>query len=646
MLTSNLKKIIDEKWNNCWPVSNLRPVAILDLICYIFFVKKLDDRDLITKNLSSLKSGHFILTKEMEEFTWATLKDMDAQSIHNLFTKQYGIIDLMSEYGQSGFSYSEYFRTSLLLKPTPKLLLNVIEIINLIESCDSATQSSIVEYLLSKAENVQKEAQFVPQFISRLMISLSEPGADDFICDISAGNGSFLINAAEYIQNKDSIFKPDLSSRLKGLESNASQLRLAAMRMILHGIKEPDLQILSSADLNLHKKPTLFISDLLQKGIEDNIIPEENITHPENVEKEVILLNEIVKNLQPGSRAVILVSENLLKINLPEIQNLRKDIVDNTSLEGIIHLFPNSKSFSAAGILIFNKQQSATTNEVWFCKMEKPKKKRTVNETFKNPDQNEILLSEELTQANIILDNWKNRKDTSNRNSFFIDAYNIKTNNYNLNFNDYKLVSATEPVDHIIQKTDEAEPAESDTIVATKKESLHHFFEGAAPLEQPKRRRKVLPAILLILLAIVAGGWLYLDYFQDGKTLFFHNPTVSDSVQTLSKKPVQTSMIQPNTEPANIKKTTASKEILPVENKPENTIAAQDSSQGYTVINKTWFYSEPDSGKRKTLFLQPRQDLVLIPTAEENGFVYVVYVNKKGQSTRGWLDKKDLEPVE
>ena len=31
---------------------------------------------------------------------------------------------------------------------------------------------------------------------------------------------------------------------------------------------------------------------------------------------------------------------------------------------------------------------------------------------------------------------------------------------------------------------------------------------------------------------------------------------------------------------------------------------------------------------------------------DQNGFVYVIYINKKGQTTRGWLNKKDLQPVE
>jgi eukaryotic-like serine/threonine-protein kinase len=33
---------------------------------------------------------------------------------------------------------------------------------------------------------------------------------------------------------------------------------------------------------------------------------------------------------------------------------------------------------------------------------------------------------------------------------------------------------------------------------------------------------------------------------------------------------------------------------------------------------------------------------VLHPLKEENDFVYVVYTNDEGQTTKGWLRKKDL----
>jgi len=638
MLTSNLKQLIDEKWDNCWPVSNLRPIAILDLAGYIYFLKKSDDLDLISKKVSSLKSSHFILTKEIEEFTWSQFKDMDAQAIHDLFSRQFGILDLMNEYAQSDFLYSRFFRTPLMLKPTSRLLLNVIELVNLIESSGTATQCEIIEYLLNKAQTTQNDPQFIPQYISTLMVSISEPRVDDLICDISSGNGSLLIDAAEYIENNQPHSKQPLSRNLKGLESNASLLRIAGMRMMLHGMNEPDVELLTSIEVTFTQKPTLLISSLLPVANADHTFREDEAA---DEQMEIILLNNILKNLEAGSRAIVLVSENLLKSFLPEFENIRKEMVDDTKLEGVIHLSPRSKSYSAAGILIFNKHESETTSEVWFCKMEKPKKKRTINETIINSNQNEILLSEELAEVNVLFDQWKKRKEISNRNCFFINVYDIKKNNYNLNFNDYKLISSGLQSDNPVEKNDQIQ-ADGKAIVATKKDSLQHFYAGPPPLKKRKRKRKVVSPLLLILILVITAGWSYLYYVKDHKKMTSYGMTDLDSVKTISNLPVQSSKIPPGIK-EKTKKKADTKNISPEVNKVEHL---QNGSKRYTVVNKTYFHSAPDSSKRKSFYLQPRQDLVLIPTQEENGFVYVVYINKKGESTHGWLAKKDLEPVD
>lgn len=95
-------------------------------------------------------------------------------------------------------------------------------------------------------------------------------------------------------------------------------------------------------------------------------------------------------------------------------------------------------------------------------------------------------------------------------------------------------------------------------------------------------------------------------------------------------------------------------------NEPESTTTQTDSSgqttqfnssentdaTKYTVVTKAWFHYQPDSTKKKPVYLEPRKDLILTPKDEKNGFVYVVYINSKGGTTHGWLDKKDLEAVE
>jgi hypothetical protein len=66
----------------------------------------------------------------------------------------------------------------------------------------------------------------------------------------------------------------------------------------------------------------------------------------------------------------------------------------------------------------------------------------------------------------------------------------------------------------------------------------------------------------------------------------------------------------------------------------------------FKVAGKAYFHNQPDEGTRRAAFIIHWNNAVLQPTAESNGFVYVVFTNHLGQTSRGWLRKKDLIPVE
>jgi type I restriction enzyme M protein len=660
MLTPQLKKNIDQKWDNCWPVSSLRPLAVLDLIAYIFFIKKLDDHGLIKKKLPVASADQFIYTREIEEFTWSKLKGADAQTIHELFTKKSGLLELMKLYGTSDCLYSKYFKIPSLVPPTSKLLINVIEIINEIESSDAETKAALVEYLFRKTEvATQSGHEIISDFVSRLMVSIAEPTAQDLIWDPATGNGSLLISAANFIENSYSISLQ--AEKLKGIESNVVQLRLAGMRMMLHGIKDPNIDFSSTEEIKLTQKPSLVLSNLLFANIESNMAIEGEIPVPSNLKKEIFLLEQILQNLQSGARAVILVPEILLKSKSPEMIKVRQNIVDDYHLEGVINLPQISNSlFSAAGILIFNK--STETDKVWFCKMERSRKTRTVNESFAGNDKSDWLASVQLSEVNDILNKWKHRSSSSANktdNNFYITAYDIKENHYNLNINDYKLINA------LAETVSEKESISIDKkppLIATRRENLHQFFETSTPLVEKKKKRKVLPAA--ILLVVLLGGAFFYFYNLRGNNLV-KNITEGfisqhNALDTLSKKQrtdsanvtkvntLKTSSAAIESDSNKNKKTAISSVSQPAVAKVEETKSQADSTQshGYTVINKTWFYRTPDTTNQKNLFLEPRPNLVVNATNEENGFVYVIYINKKGESTRGWLNKKDLEPVQ
>lgn len=67
----------------------------------------------------------------------------------------------------------------------------------------------------------------------------------------------------------------------------------------------------------------------------------------------------------------------------------------------------------------------------------------------------------------------------------------------------------------------------------------------------------------------------------------------------------------------------------------------------YVVKVKSFFHNKPDTTTRRSTFLLPWNDEYGIVTAldERNGFVYVVFKNRIGRTSKGWILKSDLEPV-
>ncbi|MEO8823999.1 MAG: N-6 DNA methylase [Ginsengibacter sp.] len=634
MFTTKLQESIDNKWKNCWPVSDLRPLALLDLISYLFFIKKSDDLALIHQNVKTSGIDNFIYTKEIEDFTWSSLQNLSDREIHQLFIKENGVFGLMNNYAKLDSIYSDYFKSPLLIEPTPKLIFNAIEIINLIETNDKATRVKIVEYLFEKLNSSSKSSQaFIPAPILNLMVAIADPISDDNIFDPAAGNGSLLISAFKHIHSNNHSVLPSPANQLSefkisGVESDVVHLRVAAMNMMLHGINDPGIYVTPHGK-TVKEKYSLIISSLLSA---------EEITTSENAsavftERESSLLNDITERLSSSGRAVVLVRQDLLQNGSSSILQLRKKLVDQYNLEGVITLDTKKDTlFSGAAILIFDKSKS--TDNIWFYKW------RTANKKTNKSSSDDENRNYDMTEAAHIMEQWKIRKDLpvpSSAYCFYIPVDNVRSNNYNLSFNDYKLKRLLEPAGLEAGKDI---PGKMETILAANKESLHEFFESGTPLPIEKQKRKVASILVIVFILIgVALAFIWTYSRQDGKNFMGKSSSPAGNRLDNNSK-ISGSKI------SNIP--SASNDLVSFmdQSKGGNNSESKPGSKKYTVINKAWFHSEPDSAKIKPLYIMPRKELVLTSQEEENGFVYVVYINANGETTHGWLDKKDLQPLD
>src|SRR5665213_1860593 len=121
MLTIELQKRIDEKWEACWPLSQLKPVIILDLISYLFFFKKVSENKLTFEKSENFSNSPVSNIEEPEAITWEVFKNLDAKSMHELFTQKNGVIDSLKNY-RADVIFNEFIKGDLLLTPTPKSL--------------------------------------------------------------------------------------------------------------------------------------------------------------------------------------------------------------------------------------------------------------------------------------------------------------------------------------------------------------------------------------------------------------------------------------------------------------------------------------------------------------------------------------------
>ena len=66
----------------------------------------------------------------------------------------------------------------------------------------------------------------------------------------------------------------------------------------------------------------------------------------------------------------------------------------------------------------------------------------------------------------------------------------------------------------------------------------------------------------------------------------------------------------------------------------------------YRVTSKANFYEAPDENTMKSSFISQLNPVRLGALDDKNGFIFVVYTNDIGYTSRGWLSKKDLTKVE
>ena len=455
MITGELKAQVDKIWESFWTGGVSNPLTVIEQFTYLLFIRRLDETQLLEeKKAAMIKKPvtNVIFTEEQAELRWSSFKNKEPQAMFDLFTKltvnELSVFEHMKQVGDTVGVFAQYMKGATFMIPTPRLLDQVVQMIDKIKMEDRDTKGDVYEYLLSKIATAGINGQFrTPRHIIKMMVDMVQPTKEDTICDPSAGTAGFLVAAGEYIHEKhpewfhDKAFREHYNSDMfTGVEFDNTMLRIGAMNLQLHGIENPTLigkDALSEGNGDVRDQFSLILANPPFKGSLDFDGVETSILKVVNTKKtELLFLGLMLRMLKTGGRCAVIVPDGVLFGSSNAHKQIRKEIIENHKLDAVISM-PSGVFKPYAGVstavLFFTKTGTGGTDTVWFYDMQADgytlDDKRAENKSNDIPD---ILERYHKLEAET------NRKRTDK--SFLVPVADIVANDWDLSINRYKEV--------------------------------------------------------------------------------------------------------------------------------------------------------------------------------------------------------------
>lgn len=512
MITGKLKSQVDTLWNAFWSGGIANPLEVIEQITYLLFLRGLDEEQTRAENKANTlgkpierrifpegRDNIPLLDDEgnvleagldYEKMRWKYLSGADPD-------EQYMIMDghvfpFLRTLGGEASSLAKHMNAARFTIPTSGLLSKVVDLIAEIPMDSRDTKGDLYEYMLSKIASAGQNGQFrTPRHIIELMVAMVAPTRDDVICDPACGTCGFLVAAGEYLRTADKALFSDATAlkhfhntMFRGHDFDNTMLRIGSMNMALHGVEGADVSYkdsLSEGVAGDTEAYSLILANPPFAGSLDKETTAKDLLRVVDTKKtELLFMALFLRQLKIGGRAAVIVPDGVLFGSSKAHKAIRKMLVEDQQLEGIVKL-PSGVFKPYAGvstaIVFFRRTDSGGTDHVWFYDLQADglslddKRSNLLDDTKIGPHVTG-LTADEHTKNNLpdVLARWQNREgDERQRDrtdqSFCVPKADIAAADYDLSINRYKQV-VHEAVDHRAPKDIIAELKQMEADIA------------------------------------------------------------------------------------------------------------------------------------------------------------------------------------
>ncbi|MDQ3711370.1 MAG: type I restriction-modification system subunit M [Acidobacteriota bacterium] len=431
MLTdSKLRSQVNAIWNKLHSGGLPNPLDSIEQLSYLLFLKRIDDEEKQREQNARLRGQEFTPLFADSELRWGFWTNLPAaEALKHVKEKVFPALKMIGS-GESSFAIQMENAEFKINKAN--LLIEVCKEIDAMQVSqqNQDVQGDIYEFLLGKlGDQTGRNGQFrTPRHVIRMMVQMIEPKVNERICDPAAGTCGFLVNAYQYILEKNTSreiltydeegmphnLAGDLlderseeflqTEALTGFDSDSgmTMLRIGSMNLMLHGIKHPRFfynDTLSKTYTEERRYDVVLANPPFKGSIDASSIGEDL---PASVKKTELLFQHLfLRILEMGGRCGVIVPDGVLFGSSNAHVSVRKKLIDENRLEAVVSM-PSGVFKPYAGVstavLIFTK--GGATDKIWFYDM--------TNDGFSLDDKRQKQADNDIPD---ILECWRNRKN-------------------------------------------------------------------------------------------------------------------------------------------------------------------------------------------------------------------------------------------
>lgn len=469
MITGEVKNKLDKLWYEMWSNGMTNPLANIQQLTYLIFIKMLDDNqqkqerkinDQIAHGIPAsiddinpvFKSGNYVDTEKgidvpYKDLRWKEFKHFEPSIMfNNVKNNVFPFIKAL--HGDKETAFANFMKDAQFTIPTPYILCKVVDCLSdeTLGLGDKDMMGDCYEYLLSKLSTSGDAGQFrTPRHIIEMMVEMAKPTLNDTVIDPAMGTAGFLTGAAKYVQAN---FERELMNREKnrhfnntmftGFDVDPDMLRIGCMNMTLHGVENPTIKYNNSLedDYDESDKYSLILANPPFAGGLNAATVSKTLTQISGGTRktELLFLSLFLRVLETNGRCFAIIPVGVLNNSDKAYTRIRKTIIEEQQLEGVIFL-PSGVFYPYSGvqtgIIIFRKTNCGGTKKVWFYNME--------HDGFSLDQKRNAVAENDIPD---ILSRWNNLAGEEERSryekSFLVDKQEIVDNDYVLSFNKYQ----------------------------------------------------------------------------------------------------------------------------------------------------------------------------------------------------------------